>query len=632
MAGPERDDVDMDIDEVLGLIAPKGCAPEATSQPPAQPAPTSPKTASQPLSVQTVAVLGSLASSKAETEASEAPAAAKKVPLPSEAALGGALGDGEEDDMYDPLAGDDLPQVGLANPERGDPAEHFKEGEASASPNGESTAVKSFGFSAASARQGAACPALEVAEISALESTGAMRQAQGEAENLGTKTKRRSDAAAPETATALAGLLEQYSDEESDPEEPGQVIGKSKQVSGEPRQVSGEEGRSPAAQKADARGTAQNARVTEKGHPFSKSAGKERAIGVREDFLEERDGRARTSADKRNAENERNGGNERDLKGSPWRGNEGLGASGPSTERESTSGFDQGYRDQRKRDEGRRERERPGDSHETRDRRKDRNWKGDDPDRHRGEGRAGGERRGERNHEGGRDRNRDMGDRRDDASFQGVHRNPRERGGHYESAGGRRADHRGNDREYRNRHDNFRERNRPRAPPKEGPDSKAARGADSSKKPDSKLGAMAGSTGADVDLSAAVAQAAAAAARSAKLAASRAPPPAPADPAEAAAKAAEMGALFMSFACIVSFFFRGKCPVGMSASLLHFCACEGGIQVVTVAKVLHGGIEGGSTGTAEARARERCNSGDPKTGWQYHAGVSVLAHACFSAV
>jgi hypothetical protein len=576
MAGLERDDVDMDIDEVLGLIAPKGCAPEATSQTPAQPAPTSLKTASQPLSVQTVALSGSLASSKAENESSEAPTAAKEVPLPSEAALGGASGADEDDDMYDPLAGDDLPvpapQVGLANSERGDPAEHFREGGESAFPNGESIAVKGSGFSAASATQGAACPASEVAEKAASESTGAMLQAQGEAENPGTKTKRRSDGAAPERATALAGLLEQYSDEESDPEEPGQVTGEPKQVSGKPKQVSGEEGRSPAPQKADAQGTTQNARVTEKGHPSPKSAdsaGKERATGVREDFLGERDGRARTSADKRNAENERDGGNERDLKGKPRRGNEGLGASGPSTERESTSGFDHGYRDQRKRDEGRHER--PGDSYEASDRRKDRNWRGDDPDRHRGEGRAGWERRGERKHEGGRDRNRDMGDRRvherDDASFRRVHRNPWERGGHNESAGGRRAEHRGNDRdrEYRNRHDESRERTRSRLPPKEGADSKAARGADSlpdSKKSDSKPGAMAGSTGADVDLSAAVAQAAAAAARSAKLAASRAPPPAPADPAEAAAKAAEMGAFsFLSFAFTAPCFHPGKVPL-----------------------------------------------------------------------
>jgi hypothetical protein len=68
----------------------------------------------------------------------------------------------------------------------------------------------------------------------------------------------------------------------------------------------------------------------------------------------------------------------------------------------------------------------------------------------------------------------------------------------------------------------------------------------------------------------------------------------------------------------------------MSVSLLHFCACEGGIEVFSVAMVLHGGVEVVSIGTAEARATKGCKSGDSKTGWQYHSGVSVLALSCFS--
>lgn len=526
MAKAQLDVVEMDIEEVMGLIAPQ------KKHGPSQASLHSPSESGETRQQYSTGRVPPIQIGESfDPPAGQAEAV---IQSPSETGTKDLQRNAMEDDeLYDPLAGDDSPPPSLRVKK-----ESFEQGttakQAVAASEGPSI---SKGASDSAMMTGVP---LRGVEESAKRESEASQQAEGHSK--GTEYTRHPSKAAP-----LAGLLEQYDDEESEEEEEG---------------GGGIEERGRATQREDEERGAEDREhleaprsVPEMGEPLGNDMhganlkSKEGERGPAEE-------RVGTKPDVRGGKGrDESGGMEKEERQESGRRRDGGEASARHSEHGARYGAkDYGGGQDRRRDnwQGSERSRHPDDRRNERDA---------PPDELRGHKQSRGDfEKGGGNSRGGfLGRERDRGDRRRaDASFRGGHKDTREWGRESEIRSGPRTEQRreGRDREPPSRYGDSRHRMRPRSPafddrrerPPTGPGHKLSPKADSRPDPkpvakaDQKSGpaAKAGSTGADVDLSAAVAAAAAAAAKSAKLAASRAPPP-PADPAEAAAKAAEMG-------------------------------------------------------------------------------------------
>ncbi|GAQ83527.1 hypothetical protein KFL_001510290 [Klebsormidium nitens] len=532
MAKAQRDVVEMDIEEVMGLIAPqkKPAVPSQAAVPASLHSPSDSTRRNQQTptggappshrgegSVPFAGPGGTSTQSYSETGTKEMQSNAM-----------------EEDDLYDPLAGDESPSPSVKQ-------ELFEQAKQLGAAS-EGLSVSKGTSDDGTLQKVVPLPGVKESAEQASEAS------QSGKDHLGAMQRARN----PPKAAPLAGLLEQYDDEESEGEEEGGVSIE-------------EGGRGPTVERGDAKRGTKSMELKE-ALQFVSEVREPPLDDMQEAGVESREGGEEAAEERMETQADMRGGKERAERGGLER-DENL---------DSGRQRDGGEASTRHSEHG--ERYGPKDRGGGQDRRRD-NWRGSERSRHpddprserdpprdvrfsepRGHRQSRGHfERAEDNARGGRfGGERDRGDRRrDDASFRGGNKDMRDRGRESEFRNGPRTERRGEgrDREPPSRHSDSRHRMRPRSPaiddrrekPPAGPSHKPPRKADS--RPDSKPAAKAdqkhgpaakeGSTGADVDLSAAVAAAAAAAAKSAKLAASRAPPP-PADPAEAAAKAAEM--------------------------------------------------------------------------------------------